>query len=137
MERIHQPGARPWPPRASAFTQRFWDALAGGEFTTTWCGACNRPSFPPKPFCPHCWSREVRWAPLAPSGRVYASTVIHAAPQVFVHEAPYRVAIVDLDAGVRLATRLLGASDFAIGRAVELVVLAYDDGPLFAARLAP
>jgi len=93
-------------------------------------------TFPPKPFCPHCWSAEVEWVPLAPRGRVYSSTVIHSAPQVFGHEAPYRVAIVDLCDGVRIATRLVGVEDFAVDLEVVIVVLAYEDGPLFAARPA-
>jgi hypothetical protein len=36
--------------------------------------------------------------------------------------------------GVRIATRLVGAKDFAIGNEVEIIMLEYDDGPLFAAR---
>jgi hypothetical protein len=53
-------------------------------------------------------------------------------------EAPYRVGIVDLDDGVRIATRLLGVEQedgFAVGERAEIVVLAYDDGVLFAARV--
>jgi uncharacterized OB-fold protein len=127
-------GKRPYPPRITEFTRPFWEALAEGRFLATRCGMCARFSFPPKPFCPHCWERRVEWMPLAPRGTVYSSTVIHAAPQIFAHEAPYRVAIIDLVDSVRIATRLIGAHDFAIGRSVEIVTLQYEDGPLFAAR---
>ena len=72
--------------------------------------------------------------PLSPRGKVYSSTVIHSAPQIFGREAPYRVAIVDLVDGVRIATRLVGVEDFAIDQEVDIVVLEYEDGPLFAAR---
>ncbi|MDW8469675.1 MAG: Zn-ribbon domain-containing OB-fold protein [Burkholderiales bacterium] len=129
-------GRRPWPPRLSEFTERFWRALAEGRFTTTRCAACARLAFPPRPFCPHCWCASVEWAELQPTGTVYSSTVVHAAPAVFAGEAPYRVGIVDLDDGLRIATRLLGVTEgFAVGARAELVVLAYDDGPLFAARV--
>ncbi|MCX7961327.1 MAG: Zn-ribbon domain-containing OB-fold protein [Burkholderiales bacterium] len=129
-------GRRPWPPRCSEFTERFWRALAEGRLTTTRCAACARLAFPPRPFCPHCWHRSVEWVELRPGGTVYSSTVVHAAPAVFAHEAPYRVGIVDLDDGLRIATRLLGVAEgFAVGARAELVVLAYDDGPLFAARV--
>jgi hypothetical protein len=78
----------------------------------------------------------VKWTPLSPAGTVYSSTVIHAAPALFRHEAPYRVGIVDLDDGVRIATRLLGVKDgFGVGRRAQIVVLQHDDGPLFAARM--
>lgn len=129
-------GTRPWPPRQSAFTQVFWQALATGRFITTRCDACGKPSFPPKPFCPHCWSDRVEWVPLSPGGVIYSSTVIHATPAVFRGDAPYRVGIVDLDDGVRIATRVLGVEQgFGVGARAKIVVLEYDDGPLFAARL--
>ena len=61
---------------------------------------------------------------------------MHAVPAVFRHEAPYRVGIVDLEDGLRIATRLLGVeTGFAVGARAEIVVLAYEDGPLFAARV--
>ena len=129
-------GKRPYPPRVSGFTQTFWNDLAAGRFVTTSCVKCGRASFPPKPFCPHCWHGEVRWVPLSPRGVVYSSTVMHAVPAYFKHEAPYRVGIVDLDDGIRIATRLLGIkSGFGVGEKVEIVVLEYEDGPLFAARV--
>lgn len=129
-------GARPWPPRQSEFTQAFWQALAAGRFITTRCGACAKPSFPPKPFCPHCWSDRVEWVPLSPGGVIYSSTLVHATPAVFLRQAPYRVGIVDLDDGVRIATRILGVEQgFGVGARAQIVVLEYDDGPLFAARL--
>jgi uncharacterized OB-fold protein len=127
---------RAYPPRVSAFTKPFWDGLAKGRLQTTRCAACGRFSFPPKPFCPHCWHREVTWAPLSGRGRLYAATAIHAAPMVFRNEAPYRVGIVDLEEGLRLATRLLGEEAIPLDAPVRLVTLRYTDGPLFAACAA-
>lgn len=131
---LNMSGKRPYPPRTSSFTRTFWESLGQGRFLSTRCGRCMRFTFPPKPFCPHCWNAEVAWMPLSPRGKVYSSTVIHAAPQIFGREAPYRVAIVDLVDGVRIATRLVGVEDFAIDQEVDIVVLEYEDGPLFAAR---
>jgi uncharacterized OB-fold protein len=129
-------GKRPYPPRVSEFTSTFWQGLSDGRFLSTRCAACAMRSFPPKPFCPHCWSERIEWAPLAPQGTVYSSTVMHAVPAFFRHEAPYRVGIVDLDDRLRIATRLLGVEQgFAVGARAEIVVLAYEDGPLFAARV--
>ena len=129
-------GRRPYPPRVSAFTQTFWSGLAEGRFLGTSCDACAKSSFPPKPFCPHCWSDRIEWIELAPRGTVYSSTVMHAVPTYFRHEAPYRVGIVDLDDGIRIATRVLGVEEgFGVGARAEIVVLAYEDGPLFAARI--
>lgn len=128
------PFARAYPPRVTAFTRRFWEALAEGALTTTQCAACGRLAFPPRPFCPHCWARDVRWTALSGNGRLYSHTVVHAAPAVFRREAPYRVGIVDLDEGLRIATRLLPAPEPVVDGPVAMVVQAFTDGPLYAAR---
>ncbi|MEL3888930.1 OB-fold domain-containing protein [Ferrovibrio sp. MS7] len=131
--------ARPMPPRVSAITQPFWQGLEQGRFCTTRCQACGKLSFPPKDFCPHCWSEQVAWEDLPPGGRIYSHTTVHIVPRRFRIEAPYSLALVDLDAGLRLMLPLLeplpddGPS--AIGRRISLVVLQYSDGPLFGASL--
>lgn len=129
-------GRRAYPPRTSAFTQPFWAGLAQGHWQTTCCEACGRQTFPPRPICPHCWSDRVAWSPLSTRGTLYSWTRIHAAPAVFGAEAPYDVGIVDLDCGLRLACRLLEAQavHWKPGIAMEMAVLNYEDGPLFAAR---
>ena len=78
MPSIRRTGKRPFPPRVSAFTRPFWDALAEGWLITTGCSRCSR---------------------------------------------------------LRLMCRLLGEPErFAPEAPVEMIVAAYDDGPLFAAR---
>jgi len=125
---------RAFPPRMTEFTQRFWQGLSSGRFETTRCEDCGRLTFPPKPFCPHCWSKRISWMPLSGRGKLYSQTVVHAAPAVFQDEVPYRVGIVDLDEGVRIATRVLSEREPALDAVVEIVVLNYRDGPLFGAR---
>ena len=129
---IQTEGLRAYPPRMSDFTKSFWDGLTSGHFRTTCCDDCNRPSFPPKPFCPHCWSNKVSWIELTGRGMLYSVTTVHAGPAVFSADLPYKVGIVDLEEGIRIATKVL--DDTALDKPVELVVLSYEDGPLFAAR---
>lgn len=52
-------------------------------------------------------------------GTVYTETVIHAAPQAFVSEAPYQLIIVSLEDGRRVTGRVTG-EPVAIDDAVEL-----------------
>ena len=129
---IDVPSARPWPPRVSAFTKPFWDALMEGRLITTRGKRSGRLTFPPKPFCPHDWGREVEWVELSGRGKLYAQTVIHAAPAAFAGEVPIRNGIVDLNEGLRVAARIVGEP--ALDTAVECVVLRYSDGPLFGFR---
>ena len=58
------------------------------------------------------------------SGVVYTETVVHAAPEQFVADAPYQLAIVSLEDGGRLTVRILVNNDgerVAIGDRVEFV----------------
>ena len=54
------------------------------------------------------------------SGIVYTETVVHAAPEQFVADAPYQLAIISLDEGGRLTARVDGER-VAIGDRVEFV----------------
>lgn len=42
------------------------------------------------------------------SGTIYTETLIHAAPEQFVADAPYQLAIVTLEGGKRLTARISG-----------------------------
>lgn len=136
LEAISIARKRSYPPRVSAFTQPFWQGLQMRRWQTTCCDACGKFSFPPKPVCPHCWSEKVSWQALSTRGTLYSWTRIHFAPSAFVPEAPFAVGIVDLEVGLRLATRVIDAPGHALtpGIPVDMVALLYEDGPLFAAR---
>ena len=114
--------ARPWPPRISAFTQPFWKALAEGRLMTTRGRTSGRLTFPPKPFCPHSWEREVEWVELCGRGKLYTQTVIHATPAAFLQEAPIRNGIVDLEEGPRMMANVVGCEphDARIGAKVRV-----------------
>ncbi|GAA5232352.1 Zn-ribbon domain-containing OB-fold protein [Verticiella sediminum] len=130
--------ARAYPPRVSEFTQPFWQGLAEGRWQTTRCTQCSRFTFPPKPICPHCWSKDMAWEAFATEGELYSWTRVHAPPAVFAGEAPYSLGIIDLDGGLRIAVRLLDpdSGTYAPGMRMRMVALRYQDGPLFAARPA-
>lgn len=134
LEILHVDRVRAYPPRVTEFTRRFWDAIAEGRLETTVCEDCRKLTFPPKTFCPHCWSTKVRWTALSGRGTLYSQTMIHAAPAIFREEAPYRVGIVDLEEGLRIATKVLSDAAPALDTPVQIVTLLYKDGPLFAAR---
>lgn len=133
---VQAAGKRPYPPRVSQLTATFWSRLAEGRFCVSKCGSCGRESFPPKAVCPGCWSDALSWTDVPGQGVIYSWTRIHAAPAVFQHMTPYAVGIVDLDHGLRLACLLVASPEqpLGIGGRVELIVLQFEDGPLFAAR---
>jgi uncharacterized OB-fold protein len=54
------------------------------------------------------------------SGVIYTETVVHAAPEQFIADAPYQLAIVSLGEGGRLTVRIDGAR-VVIGDHVDFV----------------
>ena len=125
---------RAYPPRVTEFTKPFWQALRQGDFNATHCNSCGKFSFPPRTFCRHCWSRDTTWFRLSGKGVLYSHTRIHALPALFANEpAPLHVGIVDLVEGLRVAMPIWGDAGTLDGP-VEMIVLSYRDGPLFAAR---
>jgi len=54
------------------------------------------------------------------NGIVYTETVVHAAPEQFIADAPYQMAIVSLTEGGRITARIEG-SRVSIGDAVNFV----------------
>jgi uncharacterized OB-fold protein len=135
MDILRRTGNRAFPPRVSEFTRPFWNALGDGRLVTTGCQDCGRLTFPPKPLCKSCWSRNMAWRHLRPNGRLYSFTRVHVVPRAFVADELYDIGIVDLADGVRLMCRLIGdPSTFTIDAPVDMITLLYDDGPLFAAR---
>lgn len=128
---------RPYPPRVTAFTQQFWSELSQGRLKTTQCKHCGKQTFPPKVMCPHCWADELDWVDMPIDGELYSWTRIHAAPAVFQSLAPYTVGIVELERRIRLACPLVVPEgvDVVVGSKVRMVVMAFEDGPLFGARV--
>lgn len=124
---------RRYPPRVTEFTTPFWQALDAGRFLVSRCPACARHSFPPKPICPHCWNDHVEWEEIATTGSLYSWTRVHAGPAIFDPDLPFAIGVVDLAIGVRLATPLIGNTNWRCAMAVELVTCRFTDGPFFAA----
>lgn len=41
-------------------------------------------------------------------GTVYTETIVHSPPEQYAADAPYQLAIIDVDSGARLTVRILG-----------------------------
>lgn len=96
--------------------ERIWrDALADGRLVLPREVASGRCFFPPRVASPlggEAWE----WADASGSGTVYSTSVVHPKPP----EAAYNVALVELDEGPRLMSRVDGIppEDVVIGMKV-------------------
>jgi len=86
------------------------------------CKTCGGVFYPPKPICPHCRREgELEEVKLRPTGKIVTFSIVRAPPKGFEKEAPYPIAIVELDDGPRLTTQIVDyePEDLEIGRRVE------------------
>ena len=95
--------ARPAVNQDTAF---FWEGTAAGELRIQRCVDCGTLRHPPSPACARCGSLDWDHLVSAGRGRVY-SFVVHHHPPVPPHEAPFVVALVELDEGTRIVGNLL------------------------------
>ena len=117
-------------PKVEGDAAPYWRALAAGRIELPRCDACARWVFYPRPFCPSCLSRDVAWREVAGTGTVYTFAIVRKPTNPwFFGQAPYVYAVVELDAGVRLPTMLVGCDpeQVAIGDRVEAVFERVDD----------
>jgi len=94
-------------PVPDAVSLPFWEGIAEGVLRVQRCGACGRHVFYPRAVCPFCAASELDWVDASGRGRIHSYTVVHRAPPEYREEVPYVVALVELDEGVRMMTRLV------------------------------
>jgi len=86
----------------------FWLGCQQGRLLLPRCKVCSRFHFYPRRFCPHCASRDVEWRPASGKGTLYSFAVVHQPlDKAFASSLPYCIAIVELEEGVRMQTRLV------------------------------
>lgn len=114
----------------------FWEAAAAGQLALLTCEACGHQRLLPRPICSECGSEELIWRVASRRGTVDSVTRVHRPPAAAA--APgYQLALVRLDAGPRLLTRV-EPGEVAIGDPVEIAFLPPgDDGRRLPVAHAP
>lgn len=92
-------------PAPTPETAHFWQGAREGALFLQRCRPCARPYFPPRPFCPHCGSRDVEVFRASGRATLYSFTIHHRAMPGF--EAPYAIAVVALEEGPRMMTNIV------------------------------
>jgi uncharacterized OB-fold protein len=117
-------------PLPTEDTEGYWESCHKRQLVTSRCSSCGHHFLPPAPICPACLSEEVRFSPVSGRAKVFSFIVVHR-PQhpAFFEDAPYVVAIVELEEGPRMHTRLWGVKneDIRVGMPVEIVFQKVDD----------
>ena len=122
-------------PSMTPDTQFFWDGATAHTLLVQRCSGCGELRHPPRPMCPHC--NSLAWDAIESSGLgTVFSYVMPRHPQYPWFDEDYIVALVELEEGFRLVTKLFGTHPDAvpIGMPVNVVFEEFDGGlvlPLF------
>ena len=117
-------------PLVDSDSAPYWEGTKAHQLRAQRCSGCGQLRWPPRGFCPHCWSWEATWQTLPETGAVVSYVVVHQATNpVFAQDVPYTVANVQLDApaeAVILTANLLDVpwQDVKVGLRVRAF---YDD----------
>lgn len=87
-------------------TAPYWEGAKAGELRIQRCRECTNAYFYPRPLCPNCGSGDVEW--FTASGRATLASYIISERAAPGFEAPYVIAIVELQEGPRMMTNVVG-----------------------------
>jgi uncharacterized OB-fold protein len=117
-------------PEPTADSAYFWERCRAGQLVLQRCAACGRVQFYPRALCVGCLSPRLEWVPSAGRGEVHSFTTVFRAPTpAFQADTPYVVAVIELQEGVRLISRVVGCAPerVTIGMPVEVTFEAISD----------
>jgi hypothetical protein len=95
-------------PAPTPDSKPFWDALKRHELCIQRCRACRKAYFYPRNVCPSCLSKDVEWFTASGRGKLHTFVINHRPLRNPPLEAPYVIAIVELEEGPRLMSNLIG-----------------------------
>ncbi len=111
-------------PVIQPWTEEFWKATKQSKLLIQQCNDCNSNIFFPKKVCPECWSENLSWIESSGKANVYTYTVmLDMVEPKFMGDLPYVIAMVDLEEGIRMTTRVVNCKpeNVSIGMNVEVV----------------
>jgi uncharacterized OB-fold protein len=110
-------------PHPDPDTAPFWAATLAGRLDLQRCDACHRVVVYPRARCPHCHADSLTWTTMSGRGTVYAATIVYRpADESFAADVPYVVALVDLEEGARLMTRIVDCPPEAVRTGMAVAV---------------
>jgi uncharacterized OB-fold protein len=98
--------ARP-RPQPDALSEEFWAAAREGRLLIQRCAGCGVHQWYPRAVCVRCGG-EPTWVEAGGRGVVHTFTIVHRSTNPeFAPDTPYVFAIVALEEGVRMTTRIV------------------------------
>ncbi|EIE51032.1 hypothetical protein C357_10894 [Citreicella sp. 357] len=85
----------------------YWQAAHEGRLDIPLCGDCGKHHFYPRAICPHCHSDNLKFDTVSGRGEVHTFTIARRpAGPAFADDVPYVVALIELEEGPRMMSRI-------------------------------
>lgn len=116
------PSARAW----REYPQRY-------RYRAAVCRSCGKWHFPPRLVCDHCHSQELEPRTMRPTGKILTHTIIRVPPRQLKDQAPYALAVIEMDDGPRLTAQVVDLREegqLVAGQRIKLEFRKiFDEGP--------
>jgi uncharacterized OB-fold protein len=108
-------------PQPTTLSRPFWAAANDGRLALQRCEACGGFRWTPQILCPQCLGEVFEWVDISGDGDLYSFTIVHRAP-LAGFETPYVLAVIALDEGPLMLTRLVDCEpdSLSIGQRMEV-----------------
>ncbi|CAM3131768.1 Zn-ribbon domain-containing OB-fold protein [Mycobacterium colombiense] len=115
----------------SELTAEFWKAASQQQLVAPRCNGTGRYFFPPERCVPGTASTDWSYAECSGRATVYTFSVVHRPPSADF-DAPYILAVVDLEEGCAMLTNIVDCSpdEVRVGMPVQVAFLEVDGGAL-------
>ena len=99
----------------------YWNALREHRLMLQHCGNCGCVPFPPRAFCPECWSDSLEWRAHSGEGKVSSFVWYTKSLDARFPEVPYNVSLIALAKGPVVISNVVEVAfgDLHIGDAVQ------------------
>jgi len=108
----------------------YWEAARAGRLDIPLCGDCGKHHFYPRAICPYCHSANLRFDTVSGRGEIHTFTIARRpAGPAFADDVPYVVALIQLEEGPRMMSRVQTGDPggVRIGARVEVVFVKATD----------
>jgi len=121
-------------PVVTEIDREFWEGAQNNKLLFQKCLDCNRFQFFPRPVCVDCFGMNLVWEESRGVGTIYAFSLARWSPIPLYKKKleetgkPYILAMIDLDEGVRMITRVIGCEldEVKEGMRVEVTFVEID-----------
>jgi uncharacterized OB-fold protein len=111
-------------PKVTAVSAPFWDGLKNEKLLVQKCMSCGNVQHPAMPHCVSCWKEDLEWVEHSGTGEIYSYSVCHwPTIPAFKQDAPYVVAIIELQDGIRINSNIVDCKldDLRVGMPVTAI----------------